>query len=421
MDGIFGAPPLIFIIDAEASGHILRSENWLPKRPGFHSLTHYRKMMNKDTPHLPTGLLTDEGDIWKNFRSTVNPILLQPKTIKLYKNILEEVADDMIQRFRSKRNDNYMIDAKFDVEMNLWALESIGVVALGGRLNCLDPSLPEDSPARRLIQNVHDSFVMFDKLDFRPSLWRYVATPNYKKAMKCYDDQLKLSKYFINKAMEQNQNNQKKDDNEKGVLEKLLEIDERVAVIMAGDMLFAGVDTTANVMIATLYFLANNQEKQVKLREEIQSDNDQQPYLRACLKESMRMMPVVAGNLRKTTKEYSVLGYKIPKDMFVTFGHQYLSNLDEHYPRSEEYIPERWIAEKTDPLYHGNAHPFAYSPFGFGARSCIGRRIAELEMETFLAKVIKNFKLEWTGGTLKKRISALNYIIGPFNFIFKDV
>ncbi|XP_050678116.1 cytochrome P450 CYP12A2-like isoform X4 [Leptidea sinapis] len=244
IDGILGSPPVIFFIDAETTGHILRSENWLPSRPGFHTLAHFRKMIKyKDTPHLPTGLLTDEGELWKSFRSTVNPILLQPKTIKLYTNILNEVADDTIKRWRSKRNDNNMIDGKFDVEVNLWALESIGVVALGGRLNCLDPSLLDDSPARRLIQNVHDVFVMSEKLDFRPSLWRYIATPNYKKAMKCYAEQLNLSKYFINKAIEQNKNKVGENKDEKGVLEKLLEIDERVATIMAGDMLFAGVDT----------------------------------------------------------------------------------------------------------------------------------------------------------------------------------
>lgn len=32
-------------------------------------------------------------------------------------------------------------------------------------------------------------------------------------------------------------------DSEKGVLEKMLEIDERMAIIMVSDMLFAGVDT----------------------------------------------------------------------------------------------------------------------------------------------------------------------------------
>lgn len=83
-----------------------------------------------------------------------------------------------------------MIDGKFDIEMNLWALESIGVVALGGRINCLDSNLPEESPVRKLIQSVHDTLDISEKLDFQPSLWRYFPTPAYKKAMKYYDEHI---------------------------------------------------------------------------------------------------------------------------------------------------------------------------------------------------------------------------------------
>lgn len=58
--------------------------------------------------------------------------------------------------------------------------------------------------------------------------------------------------------------------------------------------------------------------------------------------------------------------------MHVAFAHQNMSLMEEHFPRANEYLPERWIADKDDPLYYRNAHPFAYNPFGFGARSCIG-------------------------------------------------
>lgn len=50
-----------------------------------------------------------------------------------------------------------------------------------------------------------------------------------------------------------------------------------------------------------------------------------------------------------------------------------------------------------------------------------GRRIAELEMETFVARVVENFRIEWFGDTLKQYQSALNYVKGPYSFYFKDV
>ncbi|XP_052737947.1 cytochrome P450 CYP12A2 isoform X2 [Bicyclus anynana] len=419
--GTFGSPPMIFLYEPEAAFHVFRNENWTPVRPGFQSLEYFRKHYNKDhNPDESTGLMTEHGEVWRKFRTKVNQVMLQPKTIKLYSHILTEVAEDMIKRMKSKRNEKNMIEGKFDTELNLWALEAIGVVALGDRLNCLDPNLPKDSPARKLIQAVRDVLTVTEELDFRPSLWRYIATPTFKKAMKYYGDQTKLNEFFINKSIEKLKDKGTANE-EKGVLEKLLEIDYKTAVIMANDMLFAGVDTTANTIIGALFLLAKNPEKQNKLREEILSKQEKLPYLRACIKETMRLLPVVGGNFRQTTKEYNVMGYKIPKDMFVIVANQYMCMMEENFPQAAEFIPERWIVDKSDPLYYGNTHPFVYSPFGFGVRSCIGRRIAELEMETFLAKLIENFQIEWFGPPMKTRASSINYLMGPYNFIFKDV
>ncbi|XP_045533960.1 cytochrome P450 CYP12A2-like [Papilio machaon] len=194
------------------------------------------------------------------------------------------------------------------------------------------------------------------------------------KAMKLYEDQENLNTYFIQKATEvlKTKRVDKNSENEKGILEKLLEINEHYAYLMASDLLFAGVDTAANTVMPTFYLLAKNPEKQNKLREEILSYSEKRPYLKACIKEAMRIMPVVSGNLRQTSKEYSLLGYHIPKHSLLTFANQHVSMMDCHYPRPNEYIPERWMADKKDPLYHGNAHPFAFMPFGFGTRSCIG-------------------------------------------------
>ncbi|CAH0717360.1 unnamed protein product, partial [Brenthis ino] len=424
LQGTFGSFPMIFLYDPETAIQIFRNENWTPNRPGFQSLEYFRKVYSRrgSPSDASTGLITEHGETWRKFRTVVNPVMLQPKTIKLYREALTEVAEDMIKRMKTKRNEKNMIDGKFDIEMNLWALESIGIVALGRRLNCFDSNLPEESPVRKLIQSVSDVLNIAEKLDFRPSLWRYFPTRTFKKAMRCYDEHVKLNKYFINETMEQLKLKEKnKNDEEKGVLEKLLDIDPEIAVIMASDMLLAGVDTTANSVIAALYQLAKNQEKQNKLREEILSKSEKRPYLRACVKETIRLMPVVGGNFRKTTKEYNALGYKIPKDMFLIVANQYMCLMEEHFPRPTEFIPERWIVDKNDPLYYGNTHPFVYGPFGYGVRSCIGRRIAELEIDTFVSKVIENFHVEWFGEPLKTKANTLNYLIGPYNFIFKDV
>ncbi|XP_026746058.1 cytochrome P450 CYP12A2-like [Trichoplusia ni] len=421
-DEMLGKPAMILLYEPECCSKVLRSENWTPMRSGFQSLEYYRKVLKKQRGHKSrvSGLISDHGEVWKEFRSTVNPVMLQPKTIKLYCSVLDEVAQDMILRMKSLRDENNMIKENFDTEMNLWALESIGTVALGCRLNCFRKDLPDDSPEKQLIQCIHDLFIIANEIDFKPNLWRYFSTPLFKKAMRLYEHHETLTKYFLQKGIDQLKT-KSDNDNEKGVLEKLLEIDEEVAYIMASDMLFAGVDTAANTITATLYLLATNPDKQDKLRAEIMSKSEKRPYLKACIKESLRVMPVVSGNMRQTTKDIDVMGYRIPKDMHVVFANQDMSSMEQHFPRAKEYIPERWVTDKSDPMYYGNTHPFVYMPFGFGTRSCIGRRIAELEVDTFVARLIENFKVEWVGSAPTVSQTSLNYVKGPFNFIFKDV
>lgn len=55
----------------------------------------------------------------------------------------------------------------------------------------------------------------------------------------------RLNIYFITKAREELKKKQKSASDAKSVLEKLLDINETVALTMASDMLFAGVDTVS--------------------------------------------------------------------------------------------------------------------------------------------------------------------------------
>lgn len=60
-----------------------------------------------------------------------------------------------------------------------------------------------------------------------------------------------------------------------------------------------------------------------------------------------------------------------------------LLHLDEsHFIKCEEFIPERWLRcnEMEGCPNNGRSyHQFAFLPFGFGSRACIGKRFAEME------------------------------------------
>lgn len=119
----------------------------------------------------------------------------------------------------------------------------------------------------------------------------------------------------------------------------------------------------------------------------------------------LRMYPVVIGNGRCMTKDSVIGGYKIPKGVQVVFQHYAISNSEKYFQRASEFLPERWLKTKEvnqlsindnqtqkrhSCLYQSLKsvhHPFASLPFGYGRRMCLGRRFAELEIQTVIAKV----------------------------------
>ena len=94
---------------------------------------------------------------------------------------------------------------------------------------------------------------------------------------------------------------------------------------MVVDMLMAGIDTTSHTAAFLLYHLARNADKQDMLRKEIlqvvgpkgstmtPSALNEMHYLKACVKECLRLHPATFANARVTDKDLVLSGYQVPK------------------------------------------------------------------------------------------------------------
>uniref|UniRef100_T1H3Y1 Uncharacterized protein n=1 Tax=Megaselia scalaris TaxID=36166 RepID=T1H3Y1_MEGSC len=134
------------------------------------------------------------------------------------------------------------MDKDFKTDLNNWALESIAFIALDTRLQCFDEK--NKSPdADILINGMHKFFELSYELDIKPSLWRYFSTPKFNKLMETLDDVTDASIKYIDAAREKMKTQPPKAPAEMSILEKLIKIDRKTAVVMAMDMLFAGIDT----------------------------------------------------------------------------------------------------------------------------------------------------------------------------------
>lgn len=157
----------------------------------------------------------------------------------------------LFHRLSSKLDNNTgRLTTDFTEEIKMWSFESVAVVALNTRLGLL----ARDKPDSNVLKIVDGMNVFFDKAytyDVSPSFWKYFETAGFKELMKAYDNITDATTFYIEKAMEKFKNEQ--NDEAQSVLEKLYRINKNVAVVMAIDMLMAGLDTVCSNNIRNNY------------------------------------------------------------------------------------------------------------------------------------------------------------------------
>lgn len=148
-----------------------------------------------------------------------------------------------------------------------------------------------------------------------------------------------------------------RDEENISILERILEKTKnpKIAAVLAMDLFLVGVDTTSVAATSTIYQLSQNKEKQEILLNELKNvlphkdspvDNrvlENMPYLRACIKETLRMFPVTIANGRSLQSDAVIYGYHVPKGTHVIFPHLAVSNSTEYFPEPTKFIPERWL------------------------------------------------------------------------------
>lgn len=166
-------------------------------------------------------------------------------------------------------------------------------------------------------------------------------------------------------------------------------------------MLFSAAhDTTANTLAWTLLALAQHPEIAADVVDELTSvlggqapsspQMTQLPLLDAVIKESMRILPTVVYNTRRSVAPFELGPYELPSGSTVAFSHYVTHHLPELYPEPERFNPARWSG--LDPS------PYEYLPFGSGPRMCIGASFAGLILRVVLATMLQRFRFSVVPG-----------------------
>ncbi|KAJ7647880.1 cytochrome P450, partial [Roridomyces roridus] len=204
-------------------------------------------------------------------------------------------------------------------------------------------------------------------------------------------------------------------------------------------IIMAGHETTANSFSWAVFELARQPEIQSRLRREIHSmervvrarggssfefttaDIQAMPYLTAVVKEVLRFHPVAFNNFRQSATDdvlplskpitlrsgEVITELPVPKGMKVIISiAAYNRNKEVFGLDADVFNPERWLdgsMRKPD----SPIGPYAnLLTFAGGLRTCIGWRMALLELQAFLVELLSDFEFSLTPEATRVRREA---------------
>ncbi|XP_046391836.1 cytochrome P450 302a1, mitochondrial-like [Ischnura elegans] len=422
---------VIWLFDPDDVEHLFRVEGRFPCRRSHLALEKYR--LDRPEIYKCGGLLPTNGQEWWRLRSAFQKDLSRLPSVRSYLPNTNAVLQEFISHTRdiyvkTDQDCGSSIDQSpkdFLESISCLFLELTCLVAFDVRMGSLSSFFNEESLAKKLIQAALDSNSCILSTDNGPQLWRFFETPLYKKLRESQEVMERVAVEFVSLKKEEMKG---KDPSEyKSLLEIYMStpgLDEKDVVGMAMDMLLAGIDTATYTAGFCLYHLAVNEEKQNNLFEEAVkllpftsgAENAcsliteevlaQSHYVKAVLKESLRLNPVSVGIGRVLPCDTVFSGYMVPKGTVVVTQNQVSCRLEKYFSQPNSFIPERWIRGSAH--YQQPVSPYLLLPFGHGPRTCIARRLAEQNIQALLLSIVRNFEIHWLG---KPNLDCLSLLI----------
>jgi cytochrome P450 len=322
---------------------------------------------------LGTGLITSEGEVWRQRRR-----ISQPSFSKQSLNLLIKDIDSTIKGYWKDHSDAHSGRIELDASMNYLALNMLCTSIIKADLN---------DQSQQIRRNLNDAFKYISNKRFRAIKSIDIPTPTKIRGRKAIAELKETILTIIE--------NRRETENEYHDLLSMLmgAVDEENQKKLTNEELMdevmtlfvAGHDTTAVVLNWTFYFIAKHPGVQQKIADEIQSKGDIEnltlqdvmgfEYTKMVLLESMRLRPPVWAFGRKTIEMDVIDGFEIPANTSVNLPTMFIHRNPEFWERHNDFYPEHFLPEKVK-----ERPKYAYFPFGGGQRKCIGEHYAMMEM-----------------------------------------
>ncbi|XP_037552696.1 sterol 26-hydroxylase, mitochondrial [Nematolebias whitei] len=407
----FGPLDLVNVASPDLITQVIQQEGKYPVRA---ELPHWKEY--RDLRGQAYGLHVETGLEWYRIRSVLNPKMLKPREVSAYAPVIHQVVGDLLQRvelLRSRSPDQATVP-DVAAELYKFGFEGICSVLFETRLGCLQEDVPEDT--LRFIAAVNNMLSLSNIMIVFPR-WSRSILPLWRNFVQAWDHLYDVAQKLIEKRVADLEAQVSRGEPAEGSYLAYLLSSDRLSraevYISVTELMLGGVDTTSNTLSWALYHLARDPKAQDHLYNEVNSvcpkkrqptteDLSRMAYLKAVIKETLRLYPVVFGNGRFVSEnEVIVNNYWFPKKTQFHLCHYAACHDEAEFTNPEDFVPERWLNVESPSSHSGRAtpgfyqhHPYSFIPFGVGVRACVGKRLAEMEMYFALSRLMQHYRVE---------------------------
>ncbi len=346
-------------------------------------------------PGLGKGLITSEGETWRQHRRTMSPSF-DHRSIAAYAPLMTAAALELLVEWEG-------LGADAPVE--------VATAMMSATLTIISRTM-FSSDSERMVAIMERSAGRY-QAQMRPNVMDFLGFPAWLAGLGragVADRTLGEFDAEIDRLIALRSSNP--EDGPKDLLARLIAArDEQTGIGMTAQevrdhvitIFMAGHETTAMAMTWIWYLLSQHAAVEAKLHAELDAvlggripgpqDLARLTYTRMVIEESMRLYPPVHTIAREALGDDTVAGLRVPKGSAVLVSPWVLHRHRRLWREPGRFDPERFSPEEAAARAR-----FAYMPFGGGRRICIGAAFAMAEATLLLAVIAQRFRLRLLPG-----------------------
>lgn len=177
-------------------------------------------------------------------------------------------------------------------------------------------------------------------------------------------------------------------------------IPERDLTVTLTGPYVAGLDTVANTTAAITYCVLKYPEVRRRVYEEVDAlfaegeiDENQLfakiPALQGAIMEAMRLYPIAVAQMRTANKDFVFQGCRVREGEMLYVATSVPHFMEEFYPEPNTFDIDRYAKPRAEHMQSG-----AYSPYGRGPHTCLGKSLAEVQIALSMARLFYKLDLE---------------------------